>query len=471
MSSTGRKASYRVVVVSAEATHVARVGGLADATTGLVSSLRSQDVDTHLVVPDYGGVTLLDEVREPLPVPAWARPAFARHGWRPGIGQVTLVSTPSLTRSHPYVDPSTGAGWPDNDERFLEFSAAAAALIELDPPDIVQLNDWHAAAVTSWLDPTTTTVLTIHNLAHQGETALAKLGRLGPRNTAYAHDGQVNLLAGAISMADLVCTVSPSYAAEIVENGKGNGLEALLRSRGSSLIGILNGLDLEEWCPSLNVRLPAAFDSSDLSGKLQCRRRLLARAGLEPADDKPVIGMVARLAEQKGVDIALDLVPLFAALGATLVLIGDGDPGLAGAARDAERRHPQTVRALPFDDRLAHLTVAGSDLLLMPSRFEPCGLPQMQAMLNGTLPVVTRVGGLRDTVIDADERPTRGTGFVASHPTAVSVADAVARAVRAWHDPKRRRAIQCRAMTSDWSWHDPTRRLIERHRRLIGLVN
>ena len=458
----------RVVFVSAEASRVAQVGGLADATAGLVNKLRRLGVNVHLIVPEYGGVELDDEIREPLPMPTGSGPAFARHGHRRGLGAVTLISAPGIARSHPYLDPRTGFGWTDNNERFLGFCAAAAALIELDPPDIVHLNDWHSAPIISWLEPSLCTVLTIHNLAHQGVMPAALAHLFGPRREAFERHGELNALAGAIVLADLVVTVSPSYADEITRPRGGNGLEDLLQARGDTLVGIRNGVEPDEWRPDLDLRLPASFDGTDLVGKRACRRMLLERAGLGPVDNRPVIGMVARLTEQKGVDIALALTSQVEAFGARLVLVGDGEPTLWRHAEATQRQYATTMRALPFEDRTAHLVVAGSDLLLMPSRFEPCGLPQMQAMLSGTIPVVTGVGGLRDTVIDADLTPATGTGFVARDPTVASVGDALERARRAWADRPRRTAIQQRGMALDWSWQQPAEAMIRCYQGALG---
>ena len=461
-------APQRVVLVAAEATRVTRVGGLADATTGLVRNLRRRGIDVHLVLPDYAAVSLDDEIREQLPVPASLGPTHARHGTIGGLGPVSLISSPGIAREHPYVDPRTGSGWADNNERFLAFCAGAAALIDLDPPGLVHLHDWHAAAVASWLEPSMPTVVTVHNLAHQGAMSCELATRLGARRAEFERDGGLNALAGAIRLADIVLTVSPSYAEEITHPTGGEGLDDLLRARGDTLIGVRNGIEPDEWQPDRNLRLPTAFDAVDLHGKAACRRALLASVGLEAAPDRPVIAMIARLDAQKGIDIALALVPGLEAAGARLVLVGDGDPSLSLCAQMTEQRHRGAMRALRFDDRVAHLVVAGSDLLLMPSRFEPCGLPQMHAMSNGTIPVVTRVGGLRDTVVDADLAPATGTGFSAPEPSVASFGDALARAGRAWHDRARWTGIQQRAMAADWSWRQPTETVLACYARAVA---
>ncbi len=456
----------RVVFVSAEFAPKVKVGGLGEAAAGLVAALRRFGVRVDVILPDYDGQPLEDEVREPLTVPNWAGPAVARHGTAHDIGPVTLVSVPGIQRPHPYVDTSTGERWPDNDRRFFAFAAGVAELVALDPPDVIHLNDWHTAAVSAFVDPALPTVLTIHNLAHQGHADRGWLANLGPRAAAFDHLGAVNPLAGAIRLADAVVAVSTSYAREILDPSMSYGLDPLLAAKGGALQGIRNGIARDDWNPGADQHLAARFSDSDLAGKRACRRDLLLTAGLE-SHGGPVIGMVARLDHQKGIDIALSLAPVLNSLPARLILHGSGNPFLARHARQVAAAHPGSFTVLEgYSDATAHKIMAGSDLVLIPSRFEPCGLTQMQAMSYGTIPVVTNVGGLRDTVIDLDRDRRCGTGFVASHPDDASVTDAVCRAVRGWKNPNRRARAQHRGMTADWSWTKPASEYIELYQQI-----
>ncbi len=215
----------RVLFVAAEFAPIVKVGGLGEASAGLVGALRSAGVDVDVVIPDYDGRPLQNEVREPLAVPAWAGPATARHGLVDDAGPITLIDVPGIGRPHPYVDSSTGESWPDNDRRFFAFAAAVAELVALDPPDVIHLNDWHTSAVTAFIDPTLPTVLTLHNVAHQGRMDRSWLRQLGSRAADFEHDGHVNALAGGIRLADAVvgsADVAPSTKTQLLESGDVN---------------------------------------------------------------------------------------------------------------------------------------------------------------------------------------------------------------------------------------------------------
>jgi starch synthase len=444
----------RVLFATAELAPVASVGGLAHAAAGLVRELRAQGVEVEVALPDYGGVELAGEEALGLATPGWASPSGARRGVHPVAGQLTLVSVPGIRRPHPYTDEH-GSGWLDNDARFLGFSAAVAALARATTPDVLHVNDWHAATALAWSDDATPSVLSIHNLAYQGHTSLEWLERLGSRAGAFERDGACNPLAGGIALADAIVVVSPTYREEVLRPETGAGLDAQLRERQRALVGIRNGIDVEVWNPSGDPHLPALFDADDLAGKELARAALLGRLGL-PATDRPLAVAVTRLVHQKGFDLVLPLLAELDGAGLQVGILGAGDPWLVQALRGSAEAHPESVAFVEgYDEALSHLLFAGGDLLLMPSRFEPCGLAQMQAMRYGTLPVVTDVGGLHDTVIDLDEDRERGTGWRAAAADTASLADAILRAVRGWRSPSVRVGAQRRGMTTDWSWAEP----------------
>jgi starch synthase len=456
----------KVLFASAEFAPLARVGGLAAAAAGLVAELRRQGVEVQVVVPDYFGTPLQRETVRTLDVPEWAGPATARTGSLEGVGPITLIDAFGVRKSHPYLQPD-GRGWPDNDRRFMAFSAALGALTEATSPDVLHLNDWHTCVALAHMVELPPTMLTIHTLGYQGRTNPGWLMTLPKRVDAFEQWGDCNPLLGGIRLADVVVAVSPNYAAEITTPQGGFGLDGPLRERGDRLVGILNGIDAEEWDPQTDRHLSVTYSSADAGAKAVIRADLLERHGLHDGGG-PLLTMVTRLADQKGVDLLVPLTPFLRPLGATLIVIGDGEQGLADALASSAAAHPHEVAFVRgYDEALAHQLFAGADVFTMPSRFEPCGLAQMQAMRYGTLPLVTDVGGLHDTVIDVDRAPTRGTGVVVPDASSVALMDGLHRMVKAYAQPRRRAAMQRRGMAVDWSWKRPAAAHVEWYRRLL----
>jgi starch synthase len=426
--------------------------------------LRRQGVDVEFVMPDYGGVELADERVVGLAVPSWVGMARLRVGVHPDVGRLHLVSVPGIERPHPYLQPN-GEGWVDNSERFFRFARAVAAYVEHDPPDVLHLNDWHTAPALAALADPPPSVLSLHNLAYQGVTGASWLGLIGPRAAHYEWWGDTNPLSGGLALADRIVAVSPHYATEIVTREGGFGLDEPLRNRGTDLVGILNGIDTDTWNPATDPLIESNFDVESLGGREPNRVALRRRLGL-PVDDVPLATVVTRLTHQKGIDLLAPLVPLLAQIPMRLAILGSGDAGLAAHLHDLATRHPASFAFVEgYDEVLSHLMFAGADVYLMPSRFEPCGLTQMQAMRYGAVPVVTAVGGLVDTVLDTD-RDRRGTGFVAGAATPHDMVAAMFRAARAARDRRRLVALQRRMMTIDWSWAAPAREYSALYREL-----
>jgi starch synthase len=455
----------RVLFATAELAPYVRVGGLAEAAGGLTLALRRIGVDLDVVVPDYFGpsTVLDDEYSEILDVPEWVGGASARTGELNGYGPITLVNVPGIARPHPYGAPG-GSGWPDNDRRFFAFSAAVASLAARRGVDVLHANDWHTGAAIGLSDPSLPSVFSIHNLAYQGHCDggwLQVLGGFGEtRQRAYESFGGCNPMAGALRLADRIVAVSPNYAKEILTAEGGSGLDGVLRDRGPAVVGILNGIDTEIWNPAIDPFLPKTFTASSLktgssAGKDQCRSTLCEEVGLG-ASEGPVVGFVTRLVDQKGVDLVIEASDFVGSLGVQLVILGAGERALVDGLHRRSREAPERIAFREgFDLGLAHRIFGGSDLFVMPSRFEPCGLAQMQAMAYGTIPVVTDVGGLHDTVVDADAFPDTGNGFVSRTVSTAGLVDALHRAVRAWSTRKRRAAIIANGMSADWSWVGP----------------
>ncbi len=462
----------RIVFATAELAPVAAVGGLAQAAAGLTAELRRQGVEVDVVLPDYSGLELADEQVEPLVVPGWAGPVTMRSGVHTVAGPLRLVSAPNLRRAHPYLQPD-GTGWPDNAERFMVFSAAIGAFVAARRPDVLHVNDWHTGAALAAIDPSVPTVLSLHNLAYQGTTDGSWLTRIGPRAVHYEWYGGTNPLSGAIALADAVVAVSPTYASEILTPEGGFGLDGALRDRWAAVSGILNGIDDLAWDPATDSALAATYSAADSTDDRAAataanRAEVAGRVGWDGDDARPLAVMVTRLTDQKGVDLVAPLVPVLDDVPLRLVVLGTGDARLADDLRAAATARPGSFAFVEaYDDAFAHLLFGAADLYLMPSRFEPCGLAQMQAMRYGALPVVTDVGGLHDTVVDAD-RQRNGTGFVAPEVTEAAVTAALFRAVRRLSNRRQREAMTKRAMRIDWSWRDPVRRYIALYQRLIA---
>ncbi len=445
--------TVRVVFATAELAPVATVGGLASAAAGLGAELRRLGVEVDLVMPDYGGIELADESIIELDVPAWAAPALVRVGEHHTVGRLHLVSVPGMARAHPYLQ-ANGEGWIDNSDRFLRFARAVAALVEVVRPDVLHLNDWHTGTVLAALDDPPPTVLSLHNLAYQGVTDGSWLRLIGPRASHFEWWGDTNPLSGALALADRIVAVSPHYATEIVTPDGGFGLHEQLRNRGSDVIGILNGIDTALWDPADDPLIAAPFGASSLDGRAVNRSALHDRLDFA-VDATPLATVVTRLTHQKGIDLLVPLVPLLGQIPMRLAILGSGDAGLAARLHDLAAEYPQSFAFVEgYDESLSHLMFAGADAYLMPSRFEPCGLTQMQAMRYGAVPIVTGVGGLVDTVVDAD-LDRRGTGFVADRVASEDVLAAMFRAARRLGDGRRREPLQRRIMSLDWSWRLP----------------
>lgn len=458
----------RILFATAEYAPLARVGGLGEAAAGLVKALRVDGIDVEVVLPDYFSTPLADETSLDLDVPVWVGGARARSGFAEGAGEVTLVEVPGIKRPNPYVDEE-GNGWPDNADRFFAFSAAVAALTAERKPDVLHCNDWHTAAAMGFVDDSLATVLTIHTLGYQGWTSGGWLDRIPNHAPVFESHGGTNPMAGGIQLADVVIAVSPTYAAEITRVETGFGLDEELSDLGDRLIGIRNGIDTALWNPTVDPLIAHRYDANDMGGKGACRVDLLSSVGWEDSG-VPIVGIVSRLVEQKGIDLALDTVRFAATMPFRLVVLGSGERWISDFARRVAADDPDSLSFTDgYDVALGHKIFAGSDLMLMPSRFEPCGLAQMQAMEYGTIPVVTAVGGLLDTVIDADRDRNTGTGFVAESVDGAGIVDALHRGVRAWRHPRRRESIQSRGMETDWSWKEPAHHHIDAYEMAISL--
>jgi len=465
----------KILFASSEAAPLIKTGGLADVSGSLPRTLRAGGEDVRLALPAYPAV--LQAVSNPtlladLQVPGHDGPVRLLTAEAPQLDvPLYLVDAPGLfdRDGNPYVD-ATGHDYLDNAQRFAVLCRALVALalgrVDHWRPDVVHCNDWQTALVPAllaqeWERPAT--LFTIHNLAYQGlfdrdtfDALELPAALWSPHALEFHH--QLSFIKGGIAFADVVTTVSPSYAREICTPTLGYGLDGLLRHRGERLQGVLNGIDNTVWDPAGDPLLPANYDASDLSGKALCKRELLRTFGLPESPGSLLFGHIGRLVSQKGADLIVSILPsLMAAPEARLVVLGSGDAKLETFLRKAAERYPERVAVhIGYNEPLSHLVEAGSDVFLMPSRFEPCGLNQMYSLRYGTVPVVHSTGGLADTVVDATSRALfddTATGFTFEHADADGLWWAVSRAIELHRRPAiwwEKLVRSCMAQNFDW---------------------
>jgi starch synthase len=477
----------RIALVSAEVTPFAKTGGLGDVAAALARYLRKHGHDARLFLPLYGKldragqtfvpVSYLQDVPLTLGDRTFTYSVFSAPLPKSDVAVYFIACPPLYGRQAIYAQ--------DGDEH-LRFAFLSRAAIECCQrmgfaPQVFHVNDWHTALVPLYLKKlykwdrlfaATKTVLTLHNLAYQGvfpASRAADVGLAGFESSLHQDDlrvGRFGFLTTGLLWADALTAVSETYAKEIQTPEHGFGLDALLRARSASVFGIVNGVDYDEWSPETDALIPARFSAADLSGKEVCRRRLLAEFGLE--DGAPVAGVVSRLTAQKGLELAMEVLPPRLAAGdVRLVALGSGAENLVDAFRALARRFPgRAAFREGYSNEAAHRIEAGADLFLMPSRFEPCGLNQMYSLRYGTPPVVRRTGGLADTVRPWNAAAGEGTGFVFDHFTASGLAWALDSALEAFRDRASWRRLQRNGMAEDFSWDRQIEKYVALYSRL-----
>jgi starch synthase len=457
----------KVLFCVAEAVPFAKAGGLADVAGALPAALRRLGHDVRVLMPRYrrtapGPLAAVRGLREELG--GRVLEATLLEGRGPGEVPFYFVDAPALY-DRPGIYGEGGRDYPDNLLRFAFLCRAALAVVRGTwTPDLAHCHDWHTAllpAYLRWDGPRLATLFTVHNLAHQGLFPSDEFPLTGLPADAFTMDGveffgRVNVLKAGLVWADLLSTVSETYAREIQTPEYGMGLDGLLRARSADLFGVLNGVDYTRWDPATDPYLVANYSADDLSGKARCKAALQRELGLADAPHVPLLAVIARLVPQKGIDLIVEALPALVRAGAQLVVLGTGDPALEAALCRAARRWPAQVRArIGFDEALAHRIEAGADIFLMPSRFEPSGLNQLYSLRYGTVPVVRRTGGLADSVVDLTPQTLqegRASGFVFDACTVEAFLAAAGRALAAYRDPGLWRRLQQTGMRLDFSW-------------------
>jgi starch synthase len=474
----------RILVAASESAPFARSGGLTEVSAALAKELHRQGHDVRVVMPRYRQVDVEEHGLVPvvtdLQVPLGGHPLRCSilEGRNDGVVYY-FVDSPEL------YDRDGMYGFGDDDARFIYFSRALLEMLR--PmgfiPDVIHLHDWQTAIVPNLLDRVyagdpelggIATVLTVHNLAFQGQFGygalhLADLEAWGLMQVGIPHlNDVVNLLGRGIYFADVVNTVSERYAQEIQTPEYGEGLDELLRDHAQKLYGIVNGIDVESFAPARDPALPARYSAGDPSGKADCKSALQAELGLQQGPS-PLIAFISRFYDPKGLDLIEQVMPHLRTLGVQLVALGTGDRRYEDLFRHHAGQAPGQIAAcIGFDPELARRIYAGADMLLMPSRFEPCGLAQLIAMRYGTIPVVRATGGLADTVSDFDPAAGEGTGFAFEAYDAWALYTAVVRAVETHRHNTIWASIVRQAMTQDVSWAHSAGRYVNLYRAAIA---
>jgi starch synthase len=464
----------KVAFIASEVIPYAKTGGLADVAGALPKFLAGLGAEVRVFMPLYREVRKKNLPLEPVIARATLETGGDQLSYRvwahraDGVTFLFIDRPEFFDRDGLYGTPA--GDYPDNGERFAFFCRAALETMRTAgfAPDIIHGHDWQSALTFAYLRTAfagdaffarTRTLFTIHNLAYQGLFEKDLLERIGLPASLFNMDdlefyGQVNALKAGILYASAVTTVSPRYSREIQTPEFGCGLDGLLRARSAALHGILNGVDYKDWDPATDRLIPRNFTPADRAGKKACREALVREFGLAAPADLPVAGMVTRLAGQKGLDIVCEALDDLLGLGLSLVILGTGDQKIQDFLLTAQKQNPGRIGLkIAFDERLAHTIYAGSDVFLIPSRYEPCGLTQMYAMKYGTVPVVRATGGLDDSVQEFDARTGRGNGFKFEAAAAGPLVDTARRAIAAFGRPDEWRVLVGNAMAADFSWN------------------
>ncbi|MGB3644882.1 MAG: glycogen synthase GlgA [Mesorhizobium sp.] len=475
-----------VLSVTPEIYPLIKTGGLADVAGALPLALAGKGVSMRSLIPGYPAVT--DAFRKKKPVLSYP----ALQGGKASVHEVRLAGLDLFVLDAPHLfdrpggpyGDATGSDWPDNWRRFAALGQVgadiAAGAVEGYRPDIVHAHDWQSAMMPAYMRygkaAATPSLVTVHNLAFQGQFGATIFGELGLPAQAMAIDGVeyyggVGFLKAGLQAASAITTVSPTYAQEIRTPEFGMGLDGLLNLRAGDLFGIVNGIDVEVWNPAADMHLAARYSAKTLKARKANKAAVEERFALAPGNG-PIVCVVSRLTWQKGMDLLIPAVDGLVASGIRLAILGSGDAGLEGALLAAAARHRGRVGVvIGYDESLSHLMQGGADAIVIPSRFEPCGLTQLYGLRYGCVPVVARTGGLADTVIDANEAALSAgvaTGFQFAPNDTAALVHAMRRLADAYQDPVMWAAIQRQGMKADVSWDRSAQKYVELYEKLLS---
>ena len=481
----------KILMVASEAVPLAKTGGLADVVGALPIELTRLGHEVRLALPRYAGIDpKAAGLRETATVRVPCRGDLIEVGVETGSlggGAVPLVCLrydPFFARAELYGEG--GHDYPDNLDRFVLFCRAVLEACKETgrPPDVLHAHDWQAALAVVYLktlyrtDPAwakTRALFTIHNIGYQGIFPVTAYETIGLPWSEYTTDrleyhGQVNLLKGGLVYADLLNTVSQTYAREIQTDEYGHGLEGVLQVRKERLFGVLNGIDSPTWDPTTDRHLTAHYSADDLSGKKTCKLALQKEIKL-PAREVPLIGLISRLAFQKGIDLIVDILPKLLEFDVQMVALGSGEPQYHSYLTDLRERYPNKLAvSIGFNDGLAHRIEAGADLILVPSRYEPCGLTELYSLRYGTVPIVRKTGGLADTVVPyRPDARSSATGFSFEKPDPEVLLSTILLALEVHRDKEEWTALMKRGMKQDFSWQRSAQEYVKLYQRMLAL--
>jgi starch synthase len=475
----------KILFCAAEVVPFAKTGGLADVAGALPKSLAALGHDVRIVLPKYGSIDekrfQLQRIIDRLVIPVAGKEVSFAVWESKAIAGVTTYFIDNCA----YFGEGSLYGQANDDERFILYQYGILAMLAALKwqPEVMHCNDWQTgllplkvALARENQQPLgkVATIYTVHNLAYQGHFSAETLKKAGLPESLFVPDklefyGGFNFMKAGMLYADLITTVSPTYAKEIQTQAYGERLEGLLAWRSKRLRGILNGIDYEIWDPANDKLIASPYGATTPAGKAACKKDLQKKLKLAQAE-VPIIGAVSRLAAQKGFDLLGEILPELLALGAQLVVLGVGEKPYEDLLSQAAKQYPKQVSlTLKFDEALAHQIYAGSDMFLMPSRYEPCGLGQLISLRYGTIPVVRTTGGLADTVVDFDSAADAGTGFQFSRYSPVALLGAVSRSLLAYQDKAAWKGLVTRALKQDFSWQSSAGKYEALYREAVKL--
>ncbi len=486
----------KILIVSPEVVPFAKTGGLADVCGALPKALAKLGHQVKVILPKYRMVDekefKLSEVKTDvglIPVGDKSVKISVRSYDLPSpkVEYLFVVCDEYFDREELYRDQSTGFDYKDNDERFILFARGTLGILKVLnwQPDIIHANDWQSALIPAYLKTLyavnsffkhTKAVFSIHNIAYQGNFPKSTFDKIGVSKdlfyptSPFEFWGNVNFMKAGICYADVINTVSETYAVEIQSSSEfGHGLEGVLRIRNADLYGIVNGIDYEVWTPEKDALISYNYSLKDLSGKRKNKELLLKLCNLPPSNrDVPLIGIISRLADQKGFDLLAQITDELLASDLQMVILGTGDEKYHRLFKEMRKKYATRISVnLRFDNPLAHLIEAGSDMFLMPSRYEPCGLNQLYSLRYGTVPIVRKTGGLADTIENYDPQTGEGTGFVFKNYDAAELLDTIRLALRVYKDKTTWAKLMKNGMQKDFSWETSAEKYVEIYQRAI----
>lgn len=490
---------YKILFVSSEVFPFVKTGGLADVSAALPQMLGELGHEVRIVLPKYGAVDdrkfKIHEVVRLKDIPTKIGDKEILYSLKSCFlpGQKVRVQIYFLdnheyfgSRNSLYDDPMTGEVYPDNDERFILLSRAVFDLIQKLGwiPDIIHCNDWQCGLIPVYLKTlykeeetfaNFKTLFTVHNLGYQGnfpKSSFAKTGLPAELNSekGLEHKGKINFLKGGLLFADVISTVSETYANEIrTDDELGGGLKSILQKRKNDLYGIINGIDTRTWNPEKDKLIPKKYSIKNIEAKIINKEELADRFGFKFSPEVPIVGIISRLNDGKGMDLIQEAFPEMMKMNLQVVLLGNGDKKYHSFFEKMSMKHKDKFACyLGFNDELAHLIEAGSDMFLMPSKYEPCGLNQMYSLIYGTVPIVRETGGLADTVIKFDEKTEEGNGFSFKKYSSALMLKELKNALKYFDDKKLWQKIVKNGMKSDFSWHSSAKKYIELYRTILS---